>query len=424
MPDLPKGYTIQTKNFNKVTVAQKLGEGGQGAVYRVDYNGQAKALKWYSGKKLKSPDKFYANLENNIKKGRPTKAFLWPEDITEHHGMDFGYVMDLAPDEYKNFSKFVLAETGFESITAMCNASLHITAGFRELHNRGYSYQDLSDGNFFINPKNGDVLICDNDNVSEHGKSSGVDGTTSYMAPEIVAKGAKPDILTDRFSLSVVLFLLWTNNHPLEGKAAYPAFMGTANDRKIYGENPVFIFDPKDKSNIPVKGLHEGALTKWPFLPAYLQEEFVNAFSKDVLKNPSKRIIEQEWLRLFIRMRSEVYKCPCGEVYFADPLKPNPCPGCRNKNKFPMYVKTYRFNLPIHQRTKLYTCHTENDSEDFETLEGTVAANGNGFELKNVSSKNWTVTDGGGTSAVSPNAALTLKKGIKINFGKASAEII
>ena len=30
----------------------------------------------------------------------------------------------------------------------------------------GYSYQDLNDGNFFINPQSGDVLICDNDNVA------------------------------------------------------------------------------------------------------------------------------------------------------------------------------------------------------------------------------------------------------------------
>jgi len=93
--DLEKGYTIRTKKFKKVTVDHKLGEGGQGAVYRVDYDGNAKALKWYSGKKFKNPDKFYANLENNIKRGKPTKAFLWPEDLTEYDGGAFGYIMDL-----------------------------------------------------------------------------------------------------------------------------------------------------------------------------------------------------------------------------------------------------------------------------------------------------------------------------------------
>ncbi|MDR1637022.1 MAG: serine/threonine-protein kinase [Treponema sp.] len=173
MADLPKGYSIQTKNFKKIVIEEKLGEGGQGAVYKVDYAGQPKAFKWYTGKKFKTPNKFYENILNNIKKGKPTKNFLWPEDITEYDGGAFGYIMDLRPPEYKEFSKFLLAKEGFASVTAMVNAALHITAGFRALHNSRYSYQDLNDGNFFINPRNGDVLICDNDNVSEYGKNSG-----------------------------------------------------------------------------------------------------------------------------------------------------------------------------------------------------------------------------------------------------------
>jgi len=306
----------------------------------------------------------------------------------------------------------------------MTNAALHITAGFRELHLKGYSYQDFNDGNFFINPKNGDVLICDNDNVSEYGKDSGIGGKPRFMAPEIVAKHAKPDIKTDRFSLSLILFMLWTNSHPLEGKNAFPVCMDAKHDKEIYGKNPVFVFDPDDKSNRPVQGLNNGVITKWPFLPAYLQEEFTKAFSKDVLTNPANRIIEQEWLRIFIRMRSEIFKCPCGEVYFADPEKPNLCPECKKKNTFPMYIKTYRYNLPVHQRTKLYACHTEKDSDDFETLTGEVSAKGNDYELKNKSGKNWTVTEGDSSSSIAPNASFALKKGMEISFGLAKAEIL
>jgi len=426
MADLPKGYTIQTKNFKKVVVGDKLGEGGQGAVYRVDYDGKAKALKWYTGKKFKNPEKFYANLENNIKVGKPTNAFLWPEDLTDHDGEAFGYIMDVRPGDYKDFSRFLRGKESFASITAMTNAALHITAGFDALHSKGYSYQDLNDGNFFINPKTGAVLICDNDNVSESGKNSGIAGKARYMAPEIVVKHAKPNKYTDRFSLAVALFILWTNNHPLEGKAAFPPCMDANHDKKIYGENPVFIFDPDDKSNIPVQGLNNGAISRWPFLPAYLQEEFIKAFSKDALKNPANRIIEQEWLRIFIRMRAEVFKCPCGEVYFADPVNPNPCPSCKKANPFPFYIKTNRYKVPVHQRTKLYACHTENDSDNFETLTGEVSAKGSDFELKNVSAKNWTVTDGDSSVSITPNSVVALKKGMVINFGqaKADAEII
>lgn len=445
MADLEPGFEIQTKNFKKVVVGNKLGEGGQGAVYEVDYDGQKKALKWYSGKKIDNPEYFYKNLENNINKGTPTKAFLWPEDITEKSGEAFGYIMGLRPTEYKDFTKFLLGSRDKEksfagiSVTAMCNASLHIIDGFAVLHRKGYNYQDLNDGNFFINPKTGDVLICDNDNVSEEGFDSGIKGKARYMAPEIVADSKKPNKFTDRFSLAVVLFLLWTRNHPLEGKAAFPVCMDAEHDKKIYGTAPVFIFDPDDSSNRPVQGLNKGAINNWPFLPPYLQTAFINAFGKTALKDPSKRILEREWLRIFIRMRTEIYKCPnktpngiCGEVYFADPV-PAPktqelikCPKCKIQNRFPFYIKTTsKYNIPVHQRTKLYACHTEDSSEDFGTLTGEVAVKGNGFELKNVSSKSWTITENGNPSSIVSGAAFLLKKGVSVDFGSTiMAEVI
>ncbi|GMO55265.1 MAG: hypothetical protein Ta2G_14300 [Termitinemataceae bacterium] len=37
MADLSKGYTIKTKGFKTLKVEEKLGEGGQGAVYKVEY---------------------------------------------------------------------------------------------------------------------------------------------------------------------------------------------------------------------------------------------------------------------------------------------------------------------------------------------------------------------------------------------------
>jgi hypothetical protein len=100
MADLPKGYSIATKSGKTIKVLDKIGEGGQGVVYKVTCNGEQKALKWYSGKKMRDPKKFYDNLYNNIKKGAPTSEFLWPLDITEKDGEAFGYVMDLRPSEY------------------------------------------------------------------------------------------------------------------------------------------------------------------------------------------------------------------------------------------------------------------------------------------------------------------------------------
>ncbi|MDR3341736.1 MAG: protein kinase [Treponema sp.] len=427
MADLPRGFTIKTKGFKMVRVVDKLGEGGQGAVYQVDYAGQPMALKWYSGKNMKDPDKFYENLANNIKKGAPTTVFLWPEDITEKRGEAFGYIMPLRPPEYKDFSRFLLAQEKFASVTAMVNAALHITAGFRELHNQGYSYQDLNDGNFFVNPKTGAVLICDNDNVAEYGKNLGIGGKCRYTAPEVVLKEALPSVHTDKFSLGVVLFLLFMLNHPLEGKKAYPPCMTEALEKKIYGKEPVFIFDPTDPSNAPIPGINTNAIKRWPAFPLYIREKFIEAFSKKAMGDPSYRIIEQEWLRLFIRLRGEIYKCVgCGEVFFADAVHPTPCPQCHKSNTFTAYLKTPKYPVPIHQRTKLYQCHTEADSDDFLTLSGEVSLNKQtgGFELKNASKKTWYIIDGGVQRTLGPYELVTVQKGMSIDFGGCIAEII
>ena len=87
-------------------------------------------------------------------------------------------------------------------------------------------------------------------------------------------------------------------------------------------------------------------------------------------------------------------------------------------------MKIQRYNLPVHQRTKLYACHTEKDSDDFETVTGEVSAKGNDFALKNLSAKNWTATDEGNSTSIAPNSTVVLKKGMVISFGLANAEII
>jgi hypothetical protein len=111
-------------------------------------------------------------------------------------------------------------------------------------------------------------------------------------------------------------------------------------------------------------------------------------------------------------------------VYFADPVTPNPCPACGKTNTFPLYIKTYRYNLPVHQRTKLYACHTGKDSDDFETLTGEISAADGAFKLKNMSEKNRTVSGNGVTTSLAPNADVELKKGMNIAFDGVSVEIV
>jgi len=215
MAELEQGTIIKLLNGKTCTVDSELGRGGQGIVYLVDYCGGDFALKWYT---RDYSDSFYNNLKRNADSGAPSNAFLWPLAVTEKQKGSFGYIMKLRPRGYREFSDFMLAKVQFSSMAANINAAIKICDAFQKLHIRGLSYQDMNDGNFFINPRNGDVLICDNDNVAPDKTNLGIIGKAGYLAPEIVDQKTMPNRYSDYFSMAVILFILFYFNRPFEGK--------------------------------------------------------------------------------------------------------------------------------------------------------------------------------------------------------------
>ena len=183
MEDFKPGDKVKLTNGEEVSIVEKIGEGGQGAVYKVQMGSQEYALKWYLPQYLKrlkpNCNNFYKNLEYNVSSGSPSPAFLCKKAVavTGKHSKGFGYIMDLRPKEYEEFTKFIKARVHFSSTQAVINAAINVVEAFQALHRKGLSYQDLSPGNFFINKDTGAVLICDNDNVAPDGTNLGVGGT-------------------------------------------------------------------------------------------------------------------------------------------------------------------------------------------------------------------------------------------------------
>lgn len=432
MKEFQKGQRIKTVSGGELEVIQKLGEGGQGVVYKVNYNGKPLALKWYFGNKLSNADKFYRNIQNNIKQGAPTNAFLWPLEITEYFEGSFGYLMELRPPEYKDFSLFLLAKVHFANIEALINTALCITNGFRELHNRGYSYQDLNDGNFFVNPKTGDVLICDNDNVAPYGENLGIAGKCRYMAPEVVMGQKRPDSHTDRFSLAVVLYMLLFLNHPLEGKRTMCPCLTEELERKFYGSDPVFVWDPANDANRPVRGVHTNEIKLWPLYPAFVRKTFEKAFSHEVMvgNDTTHRVIEKEWQEVFTTLRDLTIKCSCGSETFIDPSQQScKCINCGKSIERPPILKVKKYHAALAPGKKLYACHVQYDSDDFKEAKGEVISSRNNpslLGLRNDSNNTWEAILPNGSSKGYPNGqVIKLGKGIKINFGNGNvAEVI
>ena len=264
MSELRTGETISLQGGGKVTIKKELGRGGQGIVYQVDYNGKDEALKWY----LKDEgDLFYRNLQRNVNSTPPSSNFLWPLRITERQNESFGYVMHLRPKGYYELGDFFTAKVRFKNYDSVLHAAINICNGFLRLHLSGYSYQDLNEGNFFINPENGDLLICDNDNVAANRTESGIKGKSRYMAAEVV-NGGVPNIQSDVFSLAIVLYRLFMLDHPFEGMTTLKYVCLTDEvERNIYGEGAIFAWDREDNSNRPHPQIHYNAHLRWGWCP-------------------------------------------------------------------------------------------------------------------------------------------------------------
>ena len=418
MQELKTGDKVNLTNGVQAKIVKELGRGGQGIVYLVDLGGKQMALKWY----LKAPDnKFYKNLEENISKGSPSDAFLWPEYLTRKEKGSYGYIMKLRPQGYFEFGQYLLARRQFGSFEAMLNAAMKICDGFYKLHLSGLSYQDLNDGNFFIEPQTGEVLICDNDNVMPDGRKSGIMGKARYMAPEVVG-GKAPDKYSDRFSLAVILFMLFYGNHPFEGSRvlACPCMTETF-EKKFYGSEILFIYDD-NKENRPVRGVHNNVLRRWPVMPKLLQDAFKEQFSKEILSSPDKRMIEKKWKGVIQSLRDTLVRCPkCGNETF---ISDSTSPVCMNCGKsFDLSGKLVLGNgreILLTPNTSVYIDDDNNPNIKVISVPGDKYP----VQLQNITKENWVVeTQSGKIKSIEPGAWVPIRPGLRLSIGTLKFEI-
>lgn len=430
---LKAGAALQSNSGINYRIKTLLGAGGQGEVYDVEAGGKHYALKWYFPKMATQAQKKI--LEHLIAQGSPDACFLWPQDmIADDAKRSFGYIMPLRPRNYKGIVDMMKrqAEPSFETL---CRAAYNMTCGYQKLHTMGYSYRDISFGNLFFDPDTGDVLICDNDNVSASGiDNSSVYGTPRFMAPEIVVGKAAPSRNTDVYSLAVLLFYIFMVGHPLEGKLeASVKCMDVPAMNKLYGTDPVFIFDPRNDSNRPVPGYQDNPRIYWEIYPQELKELFITSFTVG-LRDPDQRVTERQWMQVLSNMMSGITVCPrCGAEAFFDAEKEASGAGCRCWNcgrKVPMPASLLvdgRRRVLLSNGRKICAHHTLGNY-DMDTIVGEVVQNPKDpsvLGIKNKSSEVWTYIRADGSQvpvAIGKSAAITA--GAKLNFGQSVGEFL
>lgn len=249
-------------------------------------------------------------------------------------------------------------------------------------------------------------------------------GSRSSVAQEFAQRRFRPF-----FAGNHSFYVAVQQNHPLEGKlvAAVPCLTDEM-ERRFYGSNPVFIFDPQNDTNRPVMGIHTNAIRRWPLFPQFIRDAFVQAFNSDCIINPNRRDPENEWQKLFLRLRDQTVLCSCGAETFIEDGNTT-CQGCRKSLGEPLRLRVNRHQVVMFPGQKTYNFHTHPHTDDFVTITGEVIQNKNNpnlWGLRNLSPDVWFYTMPDGTSkSIKNNEVVPIFKDITIGFaGGVKGEIV
>jgi len=205
---------------------------------------------------------------------------------------------------------------------------------------------------------------------------------------------------------------------------------------KLYGTEPLFIFDPNDNSNAPVPGIHDNALAFWRIYPQFLRDIFIRAFTTGLRDPINGRVRESEWRGEMIRLRDAIFYCPhCSMENFYDSTalkasggNPGLCWACAATLRLPPRIRIGKSVVMLNYDAQLFSHHIDDQKMyDFSAPVAVVSThptNPNVWGLKNVSKDKWVITaTDGSVKDVEPQRNVSLTVGTKIQFGRAEGEI-
>jgi DNA-binding helix-hairpin-helix protein with protein kinase domain len=431
IPYLAPGRELTAVYSHKpVIVDDLLGGGGQGQVFRVKFDSGLFALKWYSPAYLPLDPTLRERLEKSIEAGPPNNQFWWPfELVTAPREPSFGYIMPLRERGFETLLDYRWGRVK-STPPPVILASFHLADSFLRLHSKGLCYKDISFGNVFFHPLTGEIRICDIDNVDVNGRPGAIMGTPGFIAPEVLRGEGVPGTQTDLHSLAVMLFHLLMKGDPLDGQRGVGPFDNSMRMR-LYGSDPLFIFDPDDRSNAPIPGEQDSVVGAWGIYPQYIRDLFTRAFTSGLRDPLNGRVRESEWREALAHLYDSLFACNnCGAVTFYDLQllringgKLNPCWGCGQEPALPPRLRFGSHVVVLASHSRLFCHHLSRQrGYDFENPLGEMS--GSPFGLKNLSTEKWVRKDVDGSfTEVPPGGVAALANGAKLFFGSAEGEV-
>lgn len=304
------GETIITVDGKKYKLGKLAGYGAQGVVY--EDASEKKMIKLYypSGSDIVEED--IIERLRFIRDVKMPKNFVDILDIVDRPYT--GYVMDKVEDhkplnayliQDKNMSFSEWYNQGF-GLRERIFIGYIIAKAFGELERSNLSYCDISGNNILVRTSKGaSIKMIDVDNIYVAGKgTAAVLGTPRYIAPEVISRQKNPDVLSDNYSLAVLLFELLRVGHPY---ISDDILDGTPEDEEaaLAGKYE-YVNDENSTNMLPADIVFTDKLKQ------LFERCFVNG-KKNRIERPSAKEFEYALLEA----SNKVIKCPsCGAWHY------------------------------------------------------------------------------------------------------------
>lgn len=317
------GETVQTRSGRKLTLTERLGCGGQGAVFRTDDPARAVKVCWRVEDVMAWQRRIEraAFLQRELTAYPGVRRFVLPRELLASPWL--GYEMPLLPEARPVAELTRLPRTRPEAaylesggLKRRLGISVRIARAISALHSAGFVFGDLSANNVLtaVDRAHSTIRIIDCDNIDVAGSDgTGMLGTPGYWAPELVTHRARPDAASDDHALAVLMHELLYLVHPLRGDQLLEQDPDQAERLLEQGQLP-WIFDPQNESNRTSAGL---PLQYAAAADTTLFKRFQEAFGeglRDRTKRPTAAALQEAAERL-LRLCRTCRSCQGTEIY-------------------------------------------------------------------------------------------------------------
>jgi eukaryotic-like serine/threonine-protein kinase len=205
--------------IGKYDVIDVIGRGGMGVVYEATdpFLNRRVAIKMMTGGFADKPDL----LKRFFREAQSTGSLQHSNIVTVFELGDHGGVPYLVMEFLEGESLDAIISSRRQlSILEKIQPIIAVCHGLSHAHHRGIVHRDIKPANIMVS-KDGVVKIVDfgiaHIIATKETRTGQIMGSVSYMAPEQV-NGQPVDARTDIFSTGVVLYELFTYNHPFDGE--------------------------------------------------------------------------------------------------------------------------------------------------------------------------------------------------------------